>query len=191
MTLDTKSIRERAKLAHAEVSRMCNGKRWTMCIPVEPDDSDITIDNALRDVPALCDEVEDLRAALAKAERERDEARAALEAYDGQHVHVTQLPELEAEWARVTFEATREKCIHEARAAKAVWSDNCAHERMAAQEACDYIASAIQAYVKPADVLGTPPPATKPCDLCGETDGHTKRCSHTKWPATNTGDELK
>jgi hypothetical protein len=174
MTLDTKSIRERAERAtpgpwfhktHSYGPRHNKIVSHSLC-HVDTDGIAMNADNiafiaaARTDVPALCDEVDSLRAALAKAERERDEARKQLL----NDADVKRIADEFDDARRETFEATREACIHEARAAKAVWSDSCAHERMAAQEACDYIASAIQAYVKPADVLGTPAPATNTGD---------------------------
>jgi hypothetical protein len=182
MTLDTKSIRERAERATPGPWR-CRSRpyghdfvsvgrhppsntpvvyiRWPDAELSEQDEHNGAFIAAARtDVPALCDEVDSLRAALAKAERERDEARAFADSIQKLRENDARRYAIKLDDARrETFESTREACIHEARAAKAVWSDSCAHERMAAQEACDYIASAIQAYVKPADV-GTPAPAT-------------------------------
>ena len=39
--------------AHTEVSALCNGKRWRMSIPVEHDDSDMVIGDALRHAAAF------------------------------------------------------------------------------------------------------------------------------------------
>lgn len=56
--------RLRLKTAREEVSRICqNPRRWRMCIPVQPDDTDIVLSAALTDARASLDELEQLRAA--------------------------------------------------------------------------------------------------------------------------------
>ena len=55
-------IRARVNAARAEWRALCSGKKWRMCIPVQPDDSDIVIDAVLRGVTDLLAEVERLRA---------------------------------------------------------------------------------------------------------------------------------
>lgn len=55
--------RARIKRAREEVSRICqNPRQWRMCIPVQPDDTDIVLSAALRDAEASLDELEQLRA---------------------------------------------------------------------------------------------------------------------------------
>jgi hypothetical protein len=39
---------ELVERAHNEIDALCNGKRWRMCIPVQGDDSDIILGEALR-----------------------------------------------------------------------------------------------------------------------------------------------
>ena len=46
--LDTKSLDELVEDAHREISALCHGKHWTMCVPVQGDDSDIIISEALQ-----------------------------------------------------------------------------------------------------------------------------------------------
>jgi hypothetical protein len=44
---------EMLEQAAAEVSALCHGKRWRMCVPVDSDDSDIVIGDALRHARAF------------------------------------------------------------------------------------------------------------------------------------------
>lgn len=46
MKLD--ALRLMIEAAHDEVSAICKGKQWRMCIPVHPTDSDAVIGGALR-----------------------------------------------------------------------------------------------------------------------------------------------
>jgi hypothetical protein len=63
----------KVELAHKEICDLAAGKKkWTMCIPVEPDDSDMVLQAPLDDIPALLtlvreqrDELEILRGQLA------------------------------------------------------------------------------------------------------------------------------
>ncbi len=86
------------ELARKEVSALCDGKKFRMCIPVEHDDSDVTIADALcvseQQISTLTQELAEARAALKhqeyllslsmKAEQdshdEVEEVRAALAA---------------------------------------------------------------------------------------------------------------
>jgi hypothetical protein len=55
--------RLRLKKAREEVSRICqNPRQWRMCIPVQPDDTDIVLSAALTDARASLEELEQLRA---------------------------------------------------------------------------------------------------------------------------------
>ena len=61
MKLDLEAIEARCEAARRELNRLClSQKKWTMSIPVREDDSDITLANSLRDVPALIAEIEQL-----------------------------------------------------------------------------------------------------------------------------------
>lgn len=51
MTLD--ELQKLCDEAHDEVSAICKGKQWRMCIPVHPTDSDALIGGALRQVRKL------------------------------------------------------------------------------------------------------------------------------------------
>jgi len=90
MSTDIEAIRKRLQNATGELDALCAGKhRWTMTVPTRDDDSDIVIDAALADIPALLAEVERLRVDLAETERGRvlwrekaEAARAALERLD-------------------------------------------------------------------------------------------------------------
>lgn len=42
------SLQRAVDAAHREISALCHGKQWRMCIPVDPSDSDIVICDALR-----------------------------------------------------------------------------------------------------------------------------------------------
>lgn len=65
MMLDLGLIKKRLDAAHAEISRLCRGGRWQMCIPAQPEyDSDLIIVAVLRDTHALIAEVRRLRYAL-------------------------------------------------------------------------------------------------------------------------------
>ena len=52
--------------ADNELRRLCGGKRFRMCIPVQPDDSDLVIGRALNAIPVLLRRIREL-----EAERER------------------------------------------------------------------------------------------------------------------------
>lgn len=70
----------RVEAARHEVYRLCAGEReWTMSIPVQRDDSDIVIANALDDTVALLAYARSLEAQLATVRREERE-RCASEA---------------------------------------------------------------------------------------------------------------
>lgn len=56
--LDLKAIKARNEKAHHEVSALCHGKRFRMCIPVQPDDSDIVLSEALRDSERMIEALE-------------------------------------------------------------------------------------------------------------------------------------
>ncbi len=72
--LDLESIKQRKAAADAEIGALCEGKRWRMGIPARPDyDSDLLINAALGDIPALIAEVERLT-------QQRDAALAACDA---------------------------------------------------------------------------------------------------------------
>ena len=43
----------RLKLAEAELYAICTGKEWRMCIPIQPDDSDMVIRASQRDIERL------------------------------------------------------------------------------------------------------------------------------------------
>lgn len=58
MLLKLESIRALIEAAHAEVSALCKGKQWRMCIPVHPADSDAVIGGALRKMEKLLAVVE-------------------------------------------------------------------------------------------------------------------------------------
>lgn len=54
MTKELKEIRERLEKAHQEICGLANGKRkWTMCVPPEPDDSDMVLQAPLDDIAHL------------------------------------------------------------------------------------------------------------------------------------------
>ena len=54
-------IEARVNAAWAEWRALCSGKKWRICIPVQPGDSDIVIDAVLRGVTDLLAEVERLQ----------------------------------------------------------------------------------------------------------------------------------
>lgn len=62
---DLNRCHERYEKAAAEVGELCKGKRWQMSVPVQDDDSDIVISNALCLIPTLMTEIERLRTELA------------------------------------------------------------------------------------------------------------------------------
>ena len=77
MKLDLEAIEARCEVARRELNRLClSQKKWTMSIPVREDDSDITLANSLRDIPALVAEVKRLRALLTQFLRLKDELEA-------------------------------------------------------------------------------------------------------------------
>ncbi len=47
--------RKQLEAAHEEVSAICRGKDWRMCIPARQDDSDLLIGGALRRAMRLVD----------------------------------------------------------------------------------------------------------------------------------------
>jgi len=53
--MKVEEIRELFAAAHAEVSAVCKGKEWRMCIPVRKDDSDILIGGAISKADKLLD----------------------------------------------------------------------------------------------------------------------------------------
>ena len=55
-----------AKVARKEVSALCNGKSWRMCVPVEDADSDMVLCKAIDHVRALAAEVSRLLAEQTK-----------------------------------------------------------------------------------------------------------------------------
>jgi hypothetical protein len=57
-------IKARHSKATAELHRLCDGGKFTMCVPVQETDTDILINRSLHDVAFLVDEVEQLRAVL-------------------------------------------------------------------------------------------------------------------------------
>lgn len=60
---DLDAIRKRLAAAEQEVSRLCDGGRWTMSVPVREDtDSDTALMAAVEDAEALLAEVERLKA---------------------------------------------------------------------------------------------------------------------------------
>jgi hypothetical protein len=61
--LDLDAVLARRMTALAELSALCNGKRFTMCVPAQADDTDIVLHVSLRDIPLLVDELRRLRAA--------------------------------------------------------------------------------------------------------------------------------
>lgn len=67
-TLTNKAIEEIAAqrtLAETEIHRICAGeRRWTMCVPVQQDDSDMVFSDALDNSRRLEQEVYRLRAAM-------------------------------------------------------------------------------------------------------------------------------
>jgi uncharacterized protein with PIN domain len=65
-------IKERLTKARAELSALCHGKQFRMCIPLQDDDSDQLIGAALRDSMKLIAEVDRLRE---ENERLRDALR--------------------------------------------------------------------------------------------------------------------
>ena len=68
-------IRAREEAAHAEVVALCNGARWTMRVPAQPDrDSDLVIEAALDDVRRMADALD---AVLALAEPCQYEGRSS------------------------------------------------------------------------------------------------------------------
>lgn len=62
---DLLAARARCEAAREEIFRLCKGTRnWTMCIPVQPDDSDIVFVNALDDTSAALSVIEAMAEAL-------------------------------------------------------------------------------------------------------------------------------
>ena len=57
-------IKARVIKAHSELYKLCDGGKFTMCVPVQSTDTDIVINNSLNDVEVLIDEVRRLCAVL-------------------------------------------------------------------------------------------------------------------------------
>jgi hypothetical protein len=74
-------IRKSADEAFRHVCDLAAGrKKWRMCVPVNPDDSDVVLGKSTgTDIPALCDTVDTLRARVAELERDAEIARLARE----------------------------------------------------------------------------------------------------------------
>lgn len=68
MGVDPAQIRERHAAARVLVGRLAasGGQAWRMCIPPQPDDSDMALVTALDDIPRLLDALETLRKAAAQ-----------------------------------------------------------------------------------------------------------------------------
>jgi hypothetical protein len=60
------------------ISDMCHGDKWRMCIPVQPDDSDVVLGTLVR-------RFNELRAATVSAGRLREAAEGLVLRWDGQH----------------------------------------------------------------------------------------------------------
>jgi len=66
------AIVARRERAMQELGDICAGRRrWTMCVPVQPDDSDILLAASLRDVLTLVAHIKELRARLDDYEERR------------------------------------------------------------------------------------------------------------------------
>lgn len=55
--MTAEAIRAREEAAHAALSALCHGGKFTMTIPVQPDDTDILIGNSLRDILHLLEQL--------------------------------------------------------------------------------------------------------------------------------------
>lgn len=65
MNDEIEAIAERRMKAEAEISRICSGeRRWTMVVPVQADDSDMLLSQALQDSQRLEKEVYRFRGAI-------------------------------------------------------------------------------------------------------------------------------
>jgi hypothetical protein len=76
---------QRRAKAVTEMQRICSGdRRWTMCIPVQEDDSDMVIGASLDDLERLIGEVYRLRGVLKKLHLEtlRDQPESRRIIYD-------------------------------------------------------------------------------------------------------------
>jgi hypothetical protein len=62
MTLDLEAIRKRREAAERALYEACRTGRVTMCIPVQPTDTDVLIADALADIGLLLAEIDRLRA---------------------------------------------------------------------------------------------------------------------------------
>ena len=75
-------VRDTVNKAQEEVAALCQGRKWRMSIPVDEEkDSDIVIDDALRNAHECLDAIADMRKALVLVKRQRDNnfrERAAL-----------------------------------------------------------------------------------------------------------------
>jgi len=52
-TITVASVIEEIEKAQDEISAICHGKRWRMCVPVDDGESDIVIGDALRHAKIL------------------------------------------------------------------------------------------------------------------------------------------
>ncbi len=60
--LDLSKINSRLDKARALVHALCHGDhKWRMCIPLQPDDTDVVFGNTIQDAKAMIDEIERLR----------------------------------------------------------------------------------------------------------------------------------
>jgi hypothetical protein len=58
----SEELQARIEKAHDELSKLCKGKQIRMCIPVQPDDTDMVIGDGLRAGREALKEIEQLRA---------------------------------------------------------------------------------------------------------------------------------
>ena len=63
--LDLDKLAADEQAASEELQRLCNGKKFTMCIPAREDDSDLVIARALGGTRYLIERVRELETALA------------------------------------------------------------------------------------------------------------------------------
>lgn len=62
---EIEQIAKRRTTADTEINRLCSGeRRWTMCVPVQDDDSDMVLSQSLQDSQRLEKEVYRLRGAI-------------------------------------------------------------------------------------------------------------------------------
>ena len=67
--LTLEEARRRHDAASAELQRLCEGKRFRMSIPAQPDDSDVILGDALQALKALMAELDRRRDAEAQEAR--------------------------------------------------------------------------------------------------------------------------